>query len=65
MIKTFLSSGLIYATIMVGFNYLDGNGFSWWRFILLGSGFGLFMSLISMYTYKKQNKKIESDKDTV
>ncbi|MDQ3142121.1 MAG: hypothetical protein M3Q56_07730 [Bacteroidota bacterium] len=62
MIKTFLISGLIYASIMAGFDYSEGNGFRLWRFVFNASFFGLFMALLNRYSYKKQNEKTESDK---
>ena len=55
MIKTFLFSGLIYAGIMAGYDYSEGNGFRLWRFIFLASFFGLFMALMSRYRYKKND----------
>ncbi len=62
MIKSFLISGLGYASIMAGLDYFDGNGFRFWRFVFNAAGFGLFMSLMNRYSYKKQNIKPESDK---
>lgn len=58
-IKTFLFSGLIYAGLMAGFDYSDGNGFRIWKFIFYASFFGFFMALMSRYHYKKN----ESSKD--
>ena len=60
MIKTFLFSGLIYAGIMAGYDYSEGNGFRLWRFIFLATFFGLFMALLSRYKYKKNDSPKDS-----
>ncbi|MGQ7947101.1 hypothetical protein [Flavobacterium sp. WC2509] len=53
MIKTFLFTGLIYAGLMAGYDYSEGNGFQLWKFIFHASFFGLFMALMARYSYKK------------
>jgi preprotein translocase subunit SecG len=62
-IKSFLLSGLVYAGLMAGFDYSEGQEFSIWRFILGFLFFGIFMGLVSRYKHKKQLKKeiIETD----
>ncbi len=45
-IKTFFISGLVYASLMAGDDYIGGNGFRLWRFILHIIVFGLFMTFI-------------------
>jgi hypothetical protein len=59
MIKTFLISGLVYAGLTAGYDYLEGNGFRLSKFVFNASFFGLFSALISRYRYKKN----ESSKD--
>jgi hypothetical protein len=62
-IKSFLISGLVYAGLMAGFDYSEGQEFRIWRFLLSFLFFGIFMGLVSRYNHKKQLKKevIETD----
>jgi hypothetical protein len=55
MIKTFLFTGLIYAGLMAGYDYSEGNGFRLWRFIFHASFFGLCLALMSRYSYNKND----------
>jgi cyanate permease len=63
IIKGGLIGGIVYALGMVGFDYVDGENFNIWKFIFNLSFFGIFMSLMTMYSLKKQerneNKKME------
>jgi hypothetical protein len=54
MIKSFLIYGLIYAGIMVGFDYFREKEFDIWKFLLDFLIFGFFMSLGARYNHKKQ-----------
>ncbi|HLF53197.1 hypothetical protein [Flavobacterium sp.] len=56
-IKSFLISGLVYAGLMAGFDYSDGQSFRIFKFLLHFFFFGLSMGLLSRYNYKKQMKK--------
>ncbi|ESU22806.1 hypothetical protein FLJC2902T_32450 [Flavobacterium limnosediminis JC2902] len=62
MIKTFFISGLIYAGLMAGDDYIGGNGFRLWRFILHASVFGLLMAFLFRYNFKK-NESSKEDKN--
>ena len=57
IIKSGLLSGIIYAGLMAGFDYSDGQDFRIWRFIFNLLFFGIFMGLINRYNLKKQTKK--------
>ena len=54
-ITTFLISGLTYAGLGAGFDYSDGIGFSFWKFIIKASFFGLLMALMFRYNFKKND----------
>ena len=62
-IKTFLLSGIIYAGLMAGFDYSDGQEFKIWKFLFYFLSFGLFMGLVSRYSYGKQVKKKVTETD--
>lgn len=52
-LKSFLLSGLIYAGLMAGFEYSQGESFSIYKFLWHFFFFGFFMGLLSRYNYKK------------
>jgi hypothetical protein len=56
-IKTFLIAGIVYASIMAGFDYADGQEFKLYKFVFSFLFFGLFMSYIFRNGHKKQLKK--------
>lgn len=56
-IKSFLLSGVVYAGLMAGYNYVDGQEFNIWKFLFHFLVFGLFMGLISRYSHKRQIEK--------
>jgi hypothetical protein len=56
-IKTFLVAGIVYASIMAGFDYADGQEFKLYKFVFSFLFFGLFMSYIFRNGHKKQLKK--------
>ena len=62
-IKSGLLSGLIYAILMAGFNYYDGEPFKIFKFLFHFFFFGLSMGLLASYNHKKtaQKKKTEND----
>ena len=57
IIKSSLLSGIIYAGLMAGFDYSDGQDFRIWRFTFHFLFFGIFMGLMNRYLLKKQAKK--------
>ncbi|MCX7552092.1 hypothetical protein [Xanthomarina sp. F2636L] len=63
IIKSGLFSGIVYAGLMAGFDYSDGENFRIWRFILNALFFGIFMGLFTRYNLKKQadNDKNKTD----
>ena len=61
MIKIFLISGLIFAGLMAGDDYLGGNSFRTWKFIIHALVFGLFMALMSRHYYKKTELSTVND----
>lgn len=52
-----LVGGIVYASIMAGFDFLNGQILSIWKFIISALIFGIFMGLITRYNIKKQLKK--------
>ncbi|MCX7549173.1 hypothetical protein OS188_14545 [Xanthomarina sp. F1114] len=57
IIKSGLFSGIVYAGLMAGFDYSDGQDFKIWKFIFHASFFGTFMALMTRYNLKKQADK--------
>ena len=62
-IKAFLISGLIYAGLMVGFDYYKGKEFEIFIFLFRFFIFGFFMSLATRYKHKRQFKNEQLDGD--
>lgn len=64
-IKTVLISGLIsgivYAGLMAGFDYFNGQEFKIWKLIFNTLGFGLLDGLATFYIMKKRSKKKEDN----
>ena len=64
-IKTVLISGLIsgivYAGLMAGFDYFNGQDFKIWKLIFNVLFFGILMGLFSYYNMKKRSKKKEDN----
>ena len=56
-IKSGLFSGIVYAGLMAGFDYSDGQDFRIWKFIFHASFFGIFMGFMTRYNLRKQAKK--------
>ena len=57
IIKSGLISGILYAGLMAGFDYSDGQDFRIWKFIFHASFFGIFMEFMTRYNLRKQAKK--------
>ncbi|WP_412983918.1 hypothetical protein [Pontimicrobium sp. IMCC45349] len=57
IIKGGFFGAIVYAGIMAGFDYFDGEGFRIWRFIFNALFFGIFISLMIRYNLKQQEKK--------
>ncbi|WP_191859361.1 hypothetical protein [Hanstruepera ponticola] len=57
IIKSGLFSGIVYAGLMAGFDYSDGQDFKIWKFIFHASFFGILMALMTRYNLKKQADK--------
>ncbi|MEH1006738.1 hypothetical protein VDP25_03265 [Winogradskyella sp. ECml5-4] len=51
-----LVSGIVYAGLMAGFDYYDGNEFKIWRFLWNFFFFGGVMSLLTGYNVRKQSE---------
>ena len=62
--KTALISGLLYATLMAGFEYYLGEGFNIMKFVFHALFFGTSMGLLSRYNYKRGLKKTNKDTNT-
>ncbi|MCI2230532.1 hypothetical protein MC378_15255 [Polaribacter sp. MSW13] len=56
IIKSGLFSGIVYAGLMAGFDYSDGQDFKIWKFIFHASFFGIFMALMTRYNLKKTSR---------
>jgi hypothetical protein len=57
MILGGLTAGLVYAGLMAGFDYSDGQEFRIWRFLFNALFLGTFMGFITRDNVKKQSKK--------
>jgi len=57
-IFTGIPFGLFYGILMMGFDLLEGNRFSFWKFILLSFFYGTAMSLFFFYMKKYRLKKM-------
>lgn len=57
ILKSGLISGIAYAGIMAGFDYLDGQNFRIWRFIFNVLFFGVLIALMTRYNLKKTSSK--------
>jgi hypothetical protein len=64
-IKSFLLSGLVYTTLMAGFDYYDEQNFSVLKFIFHFLFFGLFMGLMTRYNHRKLLKKEVTKTDSI
>lgn len=56
-LKTFLLTGVTYGAVVLGFDLIDGNGFSLWKFLIATLFFGVSMSLILVSFHKYWLKK--------
>ncbi|NKI25502.1 hypothetical protein HCG49_02875 [Arenibacter sp. 6A1] len=56
-LKTFFYTGIPYGLIMMAFDFVDGNGFRLWKFLLMASFFGITMSLILVSFHKHRLQK--------
>jgi hypothetical protein len=50
-------AGIWYALGMAGYDYLDGDEFNIWKFLINFIGFGLIMSLLIRFPDKKSSRK--------
>jgi len=57
-----LTAGVIYAVIMAGYDYSDGQNFRIWRFVVNFLYLGIFMGLFNYYMLKRNKKKSENEK---
>jgi uncharacterized membrane protein YadS len=57
IIKSGLFSGIVFAGLMAGFDYFEGQDFRIWKFIFHASFFGIFIGLMIRYYLKKQAEK--------
>jgi len=52
-----LVGGIVYAVVMAGFDYYDGENFRIWRFVFNFLFFGTFTGFSTLYSLKKQSEK--------
>lgn len=57
IIKSGLISGIVYAGLMAGFDYSDGQDLSIGKFLANFIFFGIFMGWLTYYNIKKQSRK--------
>jgi hypothetical protein len=53
--------GIVYAGIMAGFDYSNGQDFRIWKFLWTFIFFGGFMRLLIHYSLKKQSKNKKNE----
>jgi dipeptide/tripeptide permease len=63
IIKGGLFGGIVYALVMLGFDFIDGKNFNVWKFIFNLSFFGILMGFMIYYNLKKQVEKNKSNKN--
>lgn len=56
-----LFGGIVYALVMAGIYYGDGESFNIWKFIFNASFFGIFMGFMTRYNLKKQVEKEKTE----
>jgi hypothetical protein len=56
MIKSGLISGIVFAALMAGFDYSNGQDFRIWRFLYNTLFFGIFMAFLTRYNLKKPSR---------
>ncbi len=49
--------GIVYAGVMAGFDYYDGENFRMWKFVFNFLFFGTFTGISTRYNIKKQSEK--------
>ncbi|MCH2194316.1 hypothetical protein [Kordia sp.] len=54
-------SGIIFAVMMAGFDYFNGEEFSGLKFIIHASLFGFFMAITDKYILNKKKKGVEKE----
>ena len=60
-IKAGLISGLVYAGIMTGFDFIDKEDFNIWKFLFNLTFFGIAMGYMNWYNLKKAAEEKEKD----
>ena len=63
IIKGGLFGGIVYALVMLGFDFTIGENFNVWKFIFNLSSFGILMGFMTYYNLKKQLEKNKSNKN--
>ncbi len=61
VLKHGLISGIIFAGLMAGFDYFNGQDFMIWKLIFIALFFGLLDGLATYYIMKKRLKKKEDN----
>jgi hypothetical protein len=57
IIKVGLFGGIVYALVMLGFDFTAVENFNVWKFIFNLSSFEILMGLMTFYNLKKIRKK--------
>jgi dipeptide/tripeptide permease len=57
IIKVGLFGGIVYALVMLGFDFTAVKNFNVWKFIFNLSSFGILIGFMIYYNLKKQVKK--------
>lgn len=60
-LKTFLTSGIFFASGMELFAYLNEDKHLIWKFVIHFLVFGFTMGILARRNYRKKNKEIESN----
>ena len=63
-IKSSLINGFLFAALMAGFDFSDGEKFQIMKFIFHFTFFGLSMGFLARYNYKKGIKKTDNENAT-
>ncbi|MGV9003722.1 hypothetical protein [Flavobacterium sp.] len=60
-VKSGITAGFIFAILMAGFNYSDGEPFKIFKFLFHFFFFGLSMGLLARYNHLKISRKKNAD----
>ena len=58
-LKSFLINGILFTSMMAGYDYKVGEDFNIWRFLFRGVFFGTVMAILTVYANRKQQRNLK------